>query len=315
MPGIGIVTNPNSRRNRRNPEQLRRLGYILGQEADRHEMTQQPEDIRRVAEHFRSKGVEVLALNGGDGTNHVTLTTFIDVYGDEPLPLIAFLRGGTMNTISNAVGIKGTPGRILLEVSEKYHTGQAFEVKERDILRVDYDGHHHYGFIFGNGLIANYLDAYYDTPSRGGPVAAFSVLMQGIGSALVGGPFAKRLFQPFRALVTVDGEPWTDGESCAVVAATIEQIGLGFRPFIRCREKPGAFHLLAVKTSALGFGLQLPRIRLGMPVDPALVPSIVAHEAVFTADTPISFTIDGDMHRAVGPLRLSAGPRLRIIVR
>ena len=32
MAGIGIVTNPHSRRNRKDPERMRRLGYILGRD-------------------------------------------------------------------------------------------------------------------------------------------------------------------------------------------------------------------------------------------------------------------------------------------
>ena len=32
MPGIGIISNPHSRRNRRYPEQMRRLAYVLGKD-------------------------------------------------------------------------------------------------------------------------------------------------------------------------------------------------------------------------------------------------------------------------------------------
>jgi len=141
MPGIGIVTNPNSRRNLRYPDQVQRLGYILGDgKESEHALTQHPDDIVQVAERFRDHGIEILALNGGDGTNHVTLSAFIDVYGDEPLPKIAFLRGGTMNTIANAVGVRGLPGSILLNIAEKYHLGQPFEISERDMMCVECDG-------------------------------------------------------------------------------------------------------------------------------------------------------------------------------
>ena len=135
MPGIGIVTNPHSRRNRRHPERMRRLGYMLGRD-DTYELTNRIEDVADVAREFKESDIDILGLNGGDGTNHVTLTTFIEVYGDKPLPKIALLRGGTMNTVSNGIGIKGKPPRLLANLVEKYYTGQPFETTRRDILKV-----------------------------------------------------------------------------------------------------------------------------------------------------------------------------------
>jgi len=156
--GIGIITNPHSRRNRRFPEQMRRLAYVLGDD-DTYELTNRIEDVKAVARQFKERNIEVLALNGGDGTNHVTLSTFIDVYGDEPLPKITFLRGGTMNTISNGVGIKGTPSRLLANLVEKYYTGIPYETTERDMLKISDENGVNYGFIFGNGIVSNFLKA------------------------------------------------------------------------------------------------------------------------------------------------------------
>lgn len=313
MAGIGIVTNPNSRRNRRHPERVERLGYILGQH-DHHETTRGPDDVRGVAERFKEAGVEILALNGGDGTNHVTLTTFIEVYGDTPLPMIAFLRGGTMNTISNAVGIRGTPGQILLNIAEKYHLGQEFEVTERNILRVDGDDKTHYGFIFANGFLYNFLEVYYADPNPS-PLVAAKVLTRLVGASLVGAQAARDLFRPFRAQVEVDGERWPQEQFTAVVASSIEQIGLGFRPFIRCRQRPDHFNLLGILAAGATFALELPRIRLGMPIPESKMRNEVAREVRFQSDQPIEYTIDGDLHVAEGPVRLSAGPRLRLIIR
>jgi len=314
MPGIGIVTNPNSRRNRRNPEQVKRLGYILGDSDSRHELTKHPDDIRKVAERFKENGVEVLALNGGDGTNHVTLSTFIDVYGETPLPLIAFLRGGTMNTISNAIGIKGTPGKIVLRIAENYHLGEPFEISERDLLKVEHGEQVHYGFIFGNGLIYNFLDAYYNSGNPS-PWVGFTTLVRGALSGVIGGSFAKQLMSPFKARVTVDGEVWERREFKAVLASSIEQLGLGFRPFTRCRETPGKFNLLAVIGSTPRFVMQLPRARVGKLMNPSVITSDVASDVLFESEEPIPFIIDGDMHHSEGPVRLSTVPRLRIIIK
>lgn len=314
MPGIGIITNPHSRRNRRYPEQMRRLGYVLGQN-DSYELTNRIEDVAGVAEQFKKSDIDILALNGGDGTNHVTLSTFIEVYGDTPLPQITFLRGGTMNTISNGIGIKGKPSRLLANLVEKYYTGQPFETTRRDMLRVSDDTDTRYGFIFGNGVVANFLEAYYDT-GHPSPTTAAVLLGKAIGGLPFGGKLATELMRPFTASLRFgDDDIWPRRDYTSVLAATIDQIGLGFRPFIRCEEKPGSFHLLGLTAGPFGIVRELPNIRMGRPLAPEHGLSRVTDSVEISSDTPITYTIDGDMHTSNGPVTLETGPRVEIIVK
>jgi diacylglycerol kinase family enzyme len=314
MPGIGIITNPHSRRNRRYPEQMRRLGYILGHN-DSYEMTNRIEDVSRVAEQFKKNDIDILALNGGDGTNHVTLSTFIEVYGDTSLPRITFLRGGTMNTISNGIGIKGKPSRLLANLVEKYYTKQPFETTRRDMLKITDDTGTRYGFIFGNGVVSNFLEAYYDTGNPS-PTTAAVLLSRAIAGLPFGGGLAAELVRPFTAqLDFADGESWPERDYTSVLAATIDQIGLGFRPFIRCEEKPGTFHVLALTAGPFEIVRELPNIRLGRPIAPDRGLSRVSDHVTITSDSSITYTIDGDMHTSDGPVTLEAGPRVEIIIK
>ena len=63
--GIGVVVNPYSRKNRKNPEAIKKLGYIIGDKGS-CEATRSLSDVERVAREFMEKGVEILALSGGD---------------------------------------------------------------------------------------------------------------------------------------------------------------------------------------------------------------------------------------------------------
>ena len=312
MPGIGIVGNPHSRRNRRFPEQMRRLGYILGRD-DVYELTNRPEDVARVAEEFKKNDIDVLALNGGDGTNHVTLTSFIEVYGDTPLPKIAFLRGGTMNTISNSIGITGTPGKILLNIVDKYYTKLPFDITERDMLKVTDDTGTRYGFLFGNGVVSNFLELYYET-GHPTPMVAANLLGRAVGSALVQGPLIRSLVRPFRAQIDLDGDVWEEAEYSAVLASTIEQIGLGFRPFTRCEEQQGSFHVGAVTGTIMEVVSSLPAIRMGQRVSDDIMMDRIAERVSFVTNGEIVYTIDGDMHRAAKEVVVETGPRLEIIL-
>lgn len=292
---------------------MRRLAYVLGKD-DVDATTKTVEAVDDVARRFRDAGIDILALNGGDGTNHVTLTSFLRVYGDEPLPMVAFLRGGTMNTVSNAIGIRGEPQELLVNIVEKYYLKQSFEISERDLLKISDANGTAYGFIFGTGVISNYLSVYYDAGDPS-PASAAKLVAQGLGSAVVQGPLIKRLFKPARGRLYANGEPWREGTFYSVAASTIDQIGLGFRPFVRCEAQPGEFHALAILCSPVRFCLMLPWLRTGRPLPQDHVPDTLAHTFVFESDEPIEYTIDGDLHQAGNRITIETGPRLQIIVK
>jgi diacylglycerol kinase (ATP) len=155
MPGIGIINNPFSRKNRRNPDGLETLRRIVG-DAGLVASSSSVEEVREILHGFRQAGIEILGINGGDGSNHVVLTALVQEYGDAALPRIAFLRGGTMNTISNSCGIRGSPVRILRRLVGKLVAGQPFDTIQRDTLRIG-EG---IGLTFGNGLIQSFLAEY-----------------------------------------------------------------------------------------------------------------------------------------------------------
>ena len=102
--GIGVILNPRSKRNlriRAPPSGSRARWAITASCGPRGRATISRASPRTSA----SSKIDVLGISGGDGTNHVTITGFLEVYADEPLPPLAFLRGGTMNTVANSVGV------------------------------------------------------------------------------------------------------------------------------------------------------------------------------------------------------------------
>lgn len=314
MGGIGIVSNPRSRRNRRFPEQMRRLAYVLG-ESDSHGMTRSVEDITTIAQRFKDTGIDILALNGGDGTNHVTLTAFIEVYKDTPLPKVALLRGGTMNTISNGIGIDGNPNSLLVNIVEKYTLGQEFEISERNLLKVTGQSKPSYGFIFGAGFIAKFLGAYYDTGAPS-PTMAARLVVKVIGNAIIKGEMSRKLLEPVPLRVRADGEDWLDEPLTALAASTVEQIGLGFRPFIYCEAHPGKFHAVAILARGLGITTLLPPFRLGRPIpDRTKADDRVVRKLEIDASDTIEYTVDGDLHRSNVPITVETGPRLNVILK
>jgi len=333
MSGIGVVLNPRSRRNSRDPKAATRLARALGDHGVVRE-ARSLDELHVIAEDFKRLSIDVLGISGGDGTNHVTITGFLDVYAPDvaghagkvsPLPQIAFLRGGTMNTVANSVGVRrGRPEGLLgglirayaeratmplANVERRVMRIQPAEARGGDAARADY------GFIFGTGVVYGYLAEYY-RDGEPSPVVAARTLARGIGSTLVGGEMIRRMAKPFRGSVRLgDGTTWEERDYLTVVGATIDQIGLGFRPFYRSSERDGAFHLLGIYASPFQLVCNLPRIKGARPMREGRTYDAATERATIrSADGVMRYTIDGDLHEHPGDLEISTGPKVKIVL-
>lgn len=307
MPGVGIVLNPHSRSNRLNPGRVNRLGFIVGDKGSCH-ATQDVLDVERIAREFKERGVEVLGISGGDGTNHCTLTSFVKVYGDSPLPKIAFLRGGTMNNVSNCLGIKGTPEQILSNLIQKYDAHESFKTTDLDLMSVNGE----YGFLFGMGVVERFLSRYYE--AKGSPARAGLVLVRCVLSQLFRTPFVDELFERFDAKITVDGVEWPYKNYNIVHSGTVETYGLGFDPFYRAREKPGHMHFLGLSATPGDVGFSLPKIWMRKPTGCENELDAVCQRVVIEMPEPQLYFIDGDIKPATNRIEVACDRRLTCIV-
>jgi diacylglycerol kinase family enzyme len=312
MGGIGIVNNPRSRRNLRHPETGRRLRELLGADGEVLDAST-PDELARALERFRAARIDVLGVNGGDGTAHVVLTAFARAYGTARLPRLLLLRGGSMNTVAHAHGLRGSPERILWDVVTRRRAGLPLRVVDRDLLRVETDGADPtYGFIFGTGAAVAFLRAYYAS-GRASPARAAWLVVRAFASSIVDGPLAASITARERLRVATDGDEWPDQAYLGVVAGSIPEIGFGFRAFARCDEQPGFFHAVGVTGSVLQVALAIPRIRRGRPWRRRLALDEVARELVVAGDAP-RFTVDGDLYASRREVRVVTGPPVEVVV-
>ncbi len=311
MGGIGVIVNPRSRHNTKDPRAALRFARALGDHGVVR-TARSKDDLVRIAEDFRKLQIDVLGISGGDGTNYVTITGFLEVYADEPLPPLACLRGGTFNTVANAVGVpRGGPDGLLARLVARYNdrSRRPLEEVERHVMRIG----SHYGFIFGTGAIYGFIADYNESEERNALWAA-KVLGRACANVVSGRPTI--VAQRWEGSVIVDDrEVFPDRDYLAIGAGTVDQIGLGFRPWYRCADVPGTFQILGIHTSALGFVRKLPDIWQARPMGPEHTYDAVARQAVIEArGGVVSYVCDGDVHDHKGPLVIETGPRVRILV-
>ncbi len=314
MRKIGLIINPSAgfhRRDRGAARAFRRLLDGAGIVAESHSL----EDLPTVARRFRDEGVEILALSGGDGTGSATLTAFADVYGDEPLPTVALLRGGTMNTVANSLGVPRRRPRALLRGLVRWAQRSDGDAPPDTVtvhpLRVD----GRLGFLFGVGVVYQFLAAYYEA-GRGHPTAvtAAKVLAHGIASVAVGGAYARAMTAPVTLDVSVDGVGWLRQPCLTVAAGAVDQIGLGFRPFYKAGTAPGRFHILGITASAAAFTRVLPRVHRGLSMGPDVATeALAARASVASPSGGLDYMVDGDLFRASAPVTVELGPPVEVL--
>lgn len=306
---IGVVFNPRAGTNRKDPSAAGRMQKALG----KHGILAAPtslDELSKTAEDFRREGVEVLAIAGGDGTNHVTLSHFAEVYGDTPLPTLAFLRGGTMNTVADSLRLpKGRPEGLLDRLVRSYLETPAIPTIEQWTMSVNGE----LGFLWGLGVVPAFLKEYYDTGAPS-PWTAARTLAKGIASTVVRGEMYQRLNEGCICEVKFDGGQWNERKWLTVTAGTIADIGLGFKPYFKAPKAPGFIHLLGIHTTPMGFVTELPKIhRAEAMSDSKAMDLLVKEFSVRVKGDSMRYMIDGDVRLHPEPeMRIAIGRPVRI---
>lgn len=308
MSGIGVILNPYSRSNRKNPGRAERLGFIVGDKGSCH-ATQSIEDVQGLAREFKERQVEVIGISGGDGTYQKTLTTLIETYGSTPLPSIALLGGGTMNNIVGDLGIHGTPEIILSRIIYKYHQDVPFKLTDLPLIQVN----EIYGFLFGNGLLYRFLC---DFNKVMGPTqwTAVRMLSKAVLNALFQTKKGFEICERVEADVFVDGRPWPFKNYTTIFAGTVTTLGLGFRALYRARSEAGRFQICAFSLPPRQVVSSFPILLLGRKVPSENWLDDLASEVKIEYKEPQGYMLDGELYAPVQHVSLTLGPTLKIVV-
>jgi diacylglycerol kinase family enzyme len=313
MPGIGIILN----RNAGKCHSFRggvgeKLGFILGDPTSLRE-TFEVSEIDGVARLFLEREIDILGIGGGDGSNQQVLSTFIRVYGERPLPRVLFLRGGTHNACARSIGLKGTPEKILERVVRKYHANDRLETTSRCMLRLEDDGGIRYGFTLATGFLYHFFERMH-REQQDSPLKVASLIASMFGLFFGRSKKIDKMFHPIPARVTANGEA-LDWESCnGVAASTMEQVGLGMKPFSRANETPGTFHALLFRIRPERFVSVSWRLLRGRLENHHQHLSTVTDSLMIESDEPIPYAMDGDLFRGGPRLEISTGPRLKLVL-
>ncbi len=151
---LGVLSNPNSGGNRKGLAAVKQV--LRNQAGALHREAVTIPDTAAVLVEFMRNGVDLVAINGGDGTIQTVLTALFDRKPYEQIPLLAILRAGTDSIIARDIGIRGSRDRGLRKlINWACKPDDPGALVTRPVIRLQTSSRQDplYGMIFGAAVI------------------------------------------------------------------------------------------------------------------------------------------------------------------
>jgi diacylglycerol kinase (ATP) len=241
MPKIGLISNPQSQRNRRG---LDEIGAFVAEVPEViHIATDGREVLDEALRELARQEVDVLLISGGDGTVQTVLTRLFEGRSFERMPYLAILPRGMANTTAADLGLRGRAATALARLIAASRNGTLAEhVVERRILRIEnlQGGIPQRGMMFGAGAITDAIEfccrEIYARGVRG--KVGMSVALAGVLLGAVLGRRGNSVLRSHVIGVALDGAPENLTDRLLVLATTLDRLMLGSRPFWNCDGRP-----------------------------------------------------------------------------
>jgi hypothetical protein len=271
-----------------------------------------PAEVDTALREMADRGVDTLAISGGDGTVSAVLDT---IFARNPFPrrpLLAVLRGGTANMTARDIGMRGRQHKALSSlIDAASRGGEGLVITRRPVIRIDPGAGRDpiHGMFFAAAAISqgiDYCKRHVHALGLRGEIGP-AVTMARFVIAMARGERA--IVAPVPMTVAIDGEPPVSFDCEIVHVTTLAELVLGFRPYWGREAAP--LHYASVRANPRHWIRALPGILRGRPnrlVNEANgYTSRNAHRLVVGLDTP--FFVDGELYAATAgtPLTLCDG--------
>jgi diacylglycerol kinase (ATP) len=301
---IGVVNNLRAGKSQ---EQVGRMLDFLRSHPDvLHVETEHAGVIPDALAELASQDVDLLVVNGGDGTLQYVLTEILGsrAFGDR-VPMIAPLRAGRTNMSALDLAARKDPLEGFAELIASAEDGRIGErVEPRRVLRISYgygfQRTAQYGMFFGAGIIKRAIELnhrLFDNNSEKsfveGVPGATLVTAGLVGRAITGD--RSGILAPDKVQILLDGEEVEQGEFHLVMASTLSRLFARMRPF--WGQGPGGVRFTSVAAPCKRIGFAAPGILRGNPAEWVNPTNGYTSRNVDRAELRMNcgFTVDGEL--------------------
>ncbi len=283
-------------------------------------MTYSEEEIPAALEEFSGPGIDVLAINGGDGTTARVFASLLEYNPFPELPGILLLPGGTTNMNVGDVGLQGSLTAGVQRMADWALEGRGtVSLQKRPIIRTEgaSDGKVAYGMFFGTGTIISgieYCKEKIHTRGIRDELAPGLVMLRTIWGIARREPYFS---DPTRMDITLDRQDTLRGRPVVQLLITsLQRLFLGLRPY--WGQEHGALHSTWIEKPTKKVLRAFPAVIRGKE-NRHVTPEngYFSHNADrIQLHMDGLFTLDGEMHpasRDYGPLTISNGGTLEFL--
>jgi hypothetical protein len=340
-PLIGIITNPNSRKNRLHPGRYEDMKQRVG-DLGLVRRTHHTGEIAEVVRDFLDLGIPYWVADGGDGAFHWLTNVLTQVMrergGKDPMPALMPTNAGTIDFIGRKAGVVGDADALIAALCATLRQGREPEVQTIGSVHLlgvngpdsDLPGRpfEKVGFACAlAGLSQRIFDKFYAQDSQNA-VGLIQVVIKTLVSAATQGPFLRHLpvpisvrhysdsvFEPMPLDVWIDGEqlPMRVFRDCDVGAIDINLAGV-FR-FFPFAGVPGKMHVQCGNPGPIDVLRNLPYMATGKPlhIDDYFQGAASSLKLVARDGRRIDPVIDGELYWGLTEITAVPGPRIRVV--
>lgn len=298
---IGLLNNLRAGRSGR---QVSKILELLSEYPHVHHV--ETDSVRAVPEAFAMLGrenVDLLIVNGGDGTLQYAVTRILSGKDFRDIPMIAPLRGGRTNMSALDLGAHSNPTKGLRSLLDDAYAGRIeSRFVDRPVLRVETlrdagsRSSVNYGFFFGAGMIHRAIGLTHEVFPTGRSQGAFGAGL--VTAGLIMRAVTKQLdgvLTPDKAQISLDGDFVDAGEFTLIIASSLQRLFCRMNPFWGKEPEPVRF--TAIASGSTRTGMAAPGILRGKPSAFVMPDNGYFSRNVRTADLRIDcgFTVDGEV--------------------
>lgn len=311
---VGLLSNRQSGKNLRNFATIRKA---LADYPDVvHCETATSAELTKALQHLAQEGVQVLVINGGDGTVQATLTALLQQPCFSALPLLAILPRGTTNMTAGDVGLRGSPQRALAKLLAWSRQPQSsVYFIQRHVLQVQTSDACRYGMFFGAGAIIRGIELCHQQLYTWGLRNKWA---PGLATLRILAAMAWRdpaYVAPVPVRVGLDQQaPDSTQDYLAILVSSLERLFLSLRPY--WGHETGALFYTAIRAHPKRALCALPPLFWGRPNRFGTPENGYYSHNVTDVQLKLNshYTLDGELYSSPdGWVQISSGERLSFI--
>ncbi len=276
-----------------------------------------PSDLPAAVHMIREEGINLLMINGGDGTVQRLVTEMIKSIPEENLPIILPLKGGTTNTVASNIGVRKNPldsVKIIIDHIKAYNNGEnsLATLPLRPLKLTDKKYGTKYGFLFTNGLIHKVQQLFYkqENPTFSTVVNLVTTM---IGGYTLRSQSVKKYFSKTPETILIDGVRYPEDKYLMTFASPLQKLLLWFKPFYNADAKGiDKFYFVATAADPWLIIKNLRIFSTGKQVPPRTYNDTPSHLSIKAEG---GYALDGEMNNdEQTELTIEEGPLMKVLV-